>query len=374
MRRLSISDSEVRNVKIFGLVTVALFMLCVSVFEFVFLRLGETLPYEDVVRRQQLNEELYYSPRYFNVGDIYKIYGVQSSKPEIIALGTSRIMPMEQKHIAGAKFYNAGVDASTSREIAGMLKILKSLDREAMPGGIVLGIDSWLFNPNYPANRQDWKSRMKSSLERIPVLAGFYAAYQFVAQRTKSYDMFIADKGSWFEYLFPAPQETGIGLNARMAQGGFRSDGSFHYPDSHKADNVREISEWRQWLARDQYRFTAAADIDPNALNNFKGLLEVYRTKNIKVVGVLLPFRGDFYSALTSVQPQAGFFEKFRKTIPSAMNAFGYPCYDFSSPEAMDLTTEDFWDNLHLKQTPFGKIMKRILVEFHDEPMINTVL
>jgi hypothetical protein len=273
-------------------------------------------------------------------------------------------MPLSQEHISQGRFYNAGVDASTSREIDGMRNILKSLDGGTLPKTIIVGIDPWLFNPNYPPNQENMKNRLAEFIDCHGTLSRAYDAYLFVTARLKGYDLLIREQRNWYTEVFWPTVSNAIGMNAKFFNTGFLADGSFHYPDSYQGDEAKDVRDWERWLANDRYRFVRADEIAPKALEKFKDLLSYCQKRKIEVKGLLLPFRNDFYEAMNTVGTQAAFFRKFRDKVVETMGDFGYVCYDFSSPVTLDLTEQDFIDAHHLKAPSFSKIVDHL---FRDE-------
>ncbi len=114
MNPLSIFNSSIKRSVPFLLVTFLIFLLIVLCFEMVLYRLGETIPYKNIIARQEITSERY-SAKYFDTDRSYKVFGVKSRKPDIVALGNSRMLLLRQENFNNEKiFYIAAVAFSIS--------------------------------------------------------------------------------------------------------------------------------------------------------------------------------------------------------------------------------------------------------------------
>jgi len=361
MRRSSILNSKTKEFLGYVAVTIVLLAMVVAAFEIIFLRLGETWAYAKVIARQQETGECFL-PKFFNVPSAYKLQGAQAAHAQILALGTSRIMPLGQKYFQG-KFYNAGVDASSSGDLQGLRHILDGLRGEQLPVTVVLAIDPWIFNPNYSLNRHGWRNQLFRRLDSFTLGKNVHDVYRLTGQRLKSYDLLVKESSPWGYYFWSPESLPGIGLNAKLFATGFKKDGSFQYPKDYKGFAVKDLKKWQAWLNKDDYRFAAAKELDSAVLGQFEQFLLFCRVNNINVIGLLLPFRNDFFDALIQTEGQKDFLTSFRQKVPLLMKQHGFTCYDFTAPESLGLTTEDFLDMYHLKPEAFQKVMMKVTVE-----------
>ena len=108
-----------------------LFMLVISlllflIFEFILYRIGEIGDYEKIIIRQ-IQNNLLLGRGITNERLEYKIKGTLITKPDFLVLGTSRILGINKNYFDSYKFYNAGVSASVSRGLDGMIFLIKSI-------------------------------------------------------------------------------------------------------------------------------------------------------------------------------------------------------------------------------------------------------
>ena len=340
----------------FALASIAVFIGVCAAFELVLYRLGDSWPYERVVAEQARTGAIY-SQRYINATSGYKAIGVKEFSPKIVVLGNSRMLEfMEQSVPKGAGFYNAGVANSGGGELDSMMDILGSLDDGRLPETVVIGIDPLIFNPYSHDNaRYSRPQRLWRRLTvRFPLLLRVWRRYTYYA--------LLSDKSPWVRCLFSEAGAEGIGVDARLFQAGYARDGSYHYPDHYFPAPAPEGSAApAQEATINESRYPPCAALDPALLEKFVSMLRYCRRRGIRVVGVLMPFRQDLYTALATLPTHRSFFQDFRARVPAIMAQMGFQCFDFSSPATVGLTNADFGDEIHLLEKPSSAIMKRIL-------------
>ena len=72
-------------------------------------------------------------------------------KPDIIAIGSSRIMSIDSDFFNDKIFINNGVSGASIEDLIAIYQMYKSKDM--LPKEIILGVDPWLFNINNNQNR-----------------------------------------------------------------------------------------------------------------------------------------------------------------------------------------------------------------------------
>lgn len=350
MKHLYTFNFNLRLLRTFALVFGVVFIFFVIFLESVLWRLDETVHYPTVIERQVKTSELY-SPKYFNVDNDYKKFFLRKHPAKIVAVGTSRVFQIDREDIGSEKFFNAGSSASTSKDIDGMIDIVQSIPDENLPDTLLVGIDPWLFNPRYPGN----KKGAKAKLSRIPVVYGAYGIFKAAKNRMAAYSLLINEERNILPSLISVTE--GIGLNAKLFNAGFGVDGSYHYPPDREEEIPKSHEDWKDVLSKDRYRFAPASALSQEALSKFENLLKYCQANGINVIGYLMPFRPDFYEALTTTDSHAAYFKEFRKQIPKLIRSYGFKCHDYSSPAGLGLRAEDFRDKMHVKSYVYRDLM-----------------
>ncbi|MEM7391341.1 MAG: hypothetical protein AAF492_03250, partial [Verrucomicrobiota bacterium] len=110
----------------------------------VFFAAEETVSPDRAIQKQTADRSIIYGPAYSNPNPSYKFKAAVARKPEVLALGTSRVMQFRswlftQKPDA---FYNAGGAVTKLPDIQQFLALI-----EPDPKVILLGLDHYFFNP-----------------------------------------------------------------------------------------------------------------------------------------------------------------------------------------------------------------------------------
>ena len=341
------------------------------IFEFSFYRLGEIGNYAEIINQQKINDILF-GPKLRQKATLdYKIKGTVIIKPDILILGTSTIMQINQKHFSHNKIYNAGVNASASQGLEGMIKLLNSIPKNDLPKHIIVGLDPWIFNPNYPENSNNKTIRelVKNALKNKPLIFNtvklIVNSPRDLIRRLSSYSSLINQKTPWIHYLFSSPGFKGFGLNAKMLEIGYRFDGSYKYPNDYgKEWNDQSIENYKIILEKDAYRFAPASQIYNKSIDDLKNILDFAIKNNIYITGLLPPFSPNFYSALTSMSDRSKFYQEYENKICSIFQSYGFQCFNFCDIQNNTIIKKynnDFYDNMHPGEGLMGEITKQIM-------------
>lgn len=333
----------------------------VAVFEIILYRLQETWPYKKVLEYQQTNDALY-ATRYFNQGLDYKFAGMHQAQPEVLILGTSRILQIRSSYFQDRSFYNAGIVGSVSEGLRGMKKFVSSFDKNYTPEEIIISIDPWLLNPNYPENRTGLKMKVLNAITENEFTDKMYRTYKFLKYHRMAYIAIVEEKKNILPFIVAGPAAKRIGLNAVLENTGFDRDGSYHYPKDYvdKEDQIKDIDFLTNWLKKNTYRFAPASTVDKRALERLDQILKVSQDKGIKIKGVIMPLRIDLYEALTAAKTHSVYLKDFRQHTCASFQRHGYECHDFTDPAALNLKTDDFIDKLHAKESVMDKVAVRV--------------
>ena len=341
------------------------------IFEFSFYRLGEIGNYAEIINQQKINDILF-GPKLTDKATLdYKIKGTVIIKPDILILGTSRIMQINQKHFSHNKIYNAGVNASGMQGLEGMIKLLNSIPKNDLPKHIIVGLDPWIFNPNYPENSNNKTIRelVKNALKTKPLIFNtvklIVNSPRDLIRRLSSYSSLINQKTPWIHYLFSSRGFKGFGLNAKMLEIGYRFDGSYKYPNDYgKEWNDQSIENYKIILEKDAYRFVPASQIYNKSIDDLKSILDFAIKNNIYITGLLPPFSPNFYSALTSMSDRSKFYQEYENKICSIFQSYGFQCFNFCDIQNNTIIKKynnDFYDNMHPGEGLMSEITKQIM-------------
>jgi len=110
-----------------------------------------------------------------------------ASAPEVLVLGSSRVMPIRARDFAPRTFYNASVSSATLDDILALHELFAS--RGGGPSLLIVGIDPWMLQPNdtmtgwQTLSAEHERACEKAALtdcDRAPILAGARRALRAV--------------------------------------------------------------------------------------------------------------------------------------------------------------------------------------------------
>ena len=336
-----------------------LFMLVISlllflIFEFILYRIGEIGDYEKIIIRQ-IQNNLLLGRGITNERLEYKIKGTLITKPDFLVLGTSRILGISKKNFDPYKFYNAGVSASVSGGLDGMMLLIISIPINSLPKYVFIGLDPWLFNPNYPENITILKNKIKS----IHFLYNLVKLFKYPFSQLRSYKSLIKYKHPWLHYLFQDRSHNGYGLNAKVFNAGFGPDGSFQRREDYKNSWFDgSVIEYKKQFLFDNYRFPAASHIHKFSLEKLKFLLDFLKKRNIYAIGFLPPLSPNSYSALTSMDDRSVFYHEYEENVCLVFKLYDYNCFNFT-----DIQKSEFLEDYHYDFSDFMHAGNKLLME-----------
>lgn len=365
----------VRNILRFLIVCTCIYVI---VLEFSLYKLGESGKYEKIINKQ-IKYNVLFGRKLTNETLEYKIMGAQIIKPKILTLGTSRIMQVRQQFFKSHIIYNAAISASISQGIGEMKHFLDMVKDSTNIKHVIIGLDPWLFNPNYPDNQranktESLKSKLKKRLSNFPLLYNglkqLKSYLSDISARPIIYRKLIPEYQSSLRYLFKDRQFKGYGLNSKIHNSGFRFDGSYQYPGDYQEGWLdASIISYKNSLKNDNYRFSPAQNIYYDSLYELQQLLDFAKSEQINVIGLMPPFSPNFYSALTSMENRKSFIKDYEIKVCSTLVKNGFKCYNYSDirkyPQ-LNIHSGDFYDNTHAKPILINKIISNILNDMNN--------
>lgn len=346
---------------------VFLFLLPVAiifaVLIFLGMRVGELRKTDSVVEFEIKHPgETLFLRRILQDTDSYKFKKLLRLKPDVLILGSSRVMQFRQEMFGeDVLFYNGGGLAEMP---LGFQELLGLLPKDYQPKIIFIGLDSF----EYGKKRNSGRGALRAQMEKADYFAPTnWQPYVYVAQRLAV--GIIGNPARLFDYLQPKEPingKTAIGVFA-LEGNGFRFDGSFQYGGSilsrrlnpNFTDTEDVIGRIRQGTAQ----FVFDSDFDDEKAEDLKTFLEAAKAGNIFVVGFAPPYSSEVYKELTISPRHKNLFADFRSKIPKIFAEAGFPFYDFSDLSVLGLNDQYMFDGFHPTETAAAYMMKRMISE-----------
>ncbi|MEK7078195.1 MAG: hypothetical protein AAB911_01365 [Patescibacteria group bacterium] len=345
-----------KNIFLFWLPLVIIFFIL----EAVIFYSGELLPIKRVISLQTKSRQDILFGR--KIADqslrTYKYLTILSKKPDVLVLGSSRVMQIRQEMFDDSeKFYNAG---GLIHNIADLIDFIKLLPDEAKPKTIILGVDFyWLGEKNdliYGLSED-----LSKKEEAYQWKAHLYVARYLFLQIAKN-PIYIFKKV--VDEQEPIESKSAIGLNALLFGDGFRSDGSYQY-----GHNIQEMANEIKFIDGEKVLDRINNGTDPfeqgsffseDRFNLLAEFLEISKKKGIKVVGLATPFSSEVIKELKSSVYQRDLFNNFQARIPLLFDEFGFQFFDYSDLASLGLNDLYMFDGMHSTEVTMGKILFNI--------------
>ncbi len=301
-----------------------------GVYEYLMLNLGEVCRISKVFELQEGNNSLFMRKYLSQEFNSYKIYGIKKQEPEVLVVGSSRVMQIKGDYFKG-KFYNAGGLIQNHKDLN------KFLTNKVNADCIIIGIDSWWYKKNNIENASTW---IEDNIEEEVFTK---ARYNSVKKIKNIFLDFLAKRIS-----------NNIGASAQLSNGGFRIDGSMKIPDERINFLIKENkfidTEEPPVYKRIQEGITSSfsiSKIDTTEFLHSANLIKLLAEQGKEVVVYLPPFSTESYNLFKSTPAQDNFYQFTTDFIPKTLSALDINFIATESPNDYDLDDTYFIDGFH---------------------------
>jgi hypothetical protein len=285
-------------------------------------------------------------------GWVYKAAGYRIAKPEILALGSSRVMQLRQKFFT-APFFNGG--ASEERSIYSTREALNAFLTVHEPKLVIVGLDFFWFNAAYT----NAKDPLYTKDDAAPGLNK--GTLRLLAQ---PYLWLVQGKitsGDYFRDLTGGSRDAvpcRIGVQAQKLNIGFAADGS-HYnigliEGDVEAEDVK-FSKIRTSIEKGAAggRFAFGAHADPAALAALKDMMETLKKRHIPAVFFLPPVA----PAIRDMTAARGKDFAYIADLRAALKSMPMPVFDFYDPASLPAGDCEFLDGFHGGDLAYARML-----------------
>lgn len=317
----------------------------------IFLRAGEFLSVDEVIDSQSAAEAMLYGQSYSDPAKPYKLRSARRREPELMALGSSRIMQLRAHFFREPReFYNAGGAVATAWDFRHFLSLLEPAARGEL---MLVALDPWSFNPRRTGSADAGKREFLVEDTALNIIQRrWHTVYRDLWQRKIDLRrVIVAGRGA------------DVGLNAVQNARGFRADGSYSYGAAISAPDFAEHwdPEFRDTLSRiatGSRRFEWSDEIAPAAVREVERFLAACSERGISVVGFLPPFAPSVWRALQA-SGHYGYLARIEPALRPSFEAQRFPLFDFSDPAILDATDAEFIDGFHGSERTYARLLLR---------------
>ncbi len=294
---------------------------------------------------------------YSNPVTFLKLHAAKQKTPEILALGTSRIMQVRDFFFKNSSsFYNAG---------GGIFRInylryfTSEVIKSAKPRMIIVCLDQNFFNPNWDnLSKTKFDDEYKDEYNAL--------SYIFNNATTCWHDAFEGKVPADYCLNLKPGQ---IGLTAAVKKNGFRSDGSYYSGQikSHpEEDQDYQFKNTLDRIAKATKRFEYAQQINSRAVNELDSFLTFCKVNNIHVVSFLPPYANKILSVMRSKGNDYAYLDKIMPALKPVFEKHRLNVFDFTDLSTIQAGDEEVLDGFHGSE----KIYLRMMIQMANKDSI----
>lgn len=309
----------------------------------------EVSDYDGITKSQQeSSSEFIVGMGYNEQTSYYKLSNIEYYHPEVIALGTSRVMQFKADYFSTG-FYNAG--GAVNNNYDEYQNFLANLNIDVRPKLIILGLDTWVFNDNWNRNASKtdkFYKIVKNRPDIRSILLVMMADYR--------------DKKWTFGQLLDEEKNC-LGFNGRIKKSGFLKDGSYYYGDNYRNPKAQKDYLFADTYSRidtGAYRFEYGETVDEESLMELNGLLDYCKQENIMVVAFIPPFAPSVYEKMQN-SDRYGYMKDIYPKCEELFRQYNYEVYDLQNPSILGCADDYYIDGFHGGDIVYGKIIKHML-------------
>lgn len=303
---------------------------------------GEFAAVDVNIERQREDGGILFGMGYNEQTDYYKLKNLTYYKPELFALGTSRVMQFKDEFFDGS-FYNCG--GAVGQNYSEYRNFIRNVDYD--PKMVIIGIDYWVFNDNW----NNW-CRDYDEFEEIESMDADIPALMKTIVSDRLHNKWTG------ETINNYPDN--LGFNGRVKDAGYMNDGSYYYGNLYRNPESSDDCQFAETLDRIGHggvRFEWADHIDDDTLRQLKDLLSYCRERDIYVIGFLAPLPPAIYDVMVK-SGDYGYLDEVAPACGEIFGEYNYEFYDYLDGEKLGMGDEYYIDGSHGSELVYGRIIE----------------
>lgn len=274
----------------------------------------------------------------------YKLRLYAAKKPEVLTLGSSRVMQFRGKYFS-RPFVNVG---GTAGNLAVLRSTIDAMLGVHKPEAIILGLDFWWFTRKWEPN--PWQN--------TPPTSGSYN-YGFDTLKIP-WEWLLTGKVSAAEFFAPLTGDfrpDRYGIMAQRFNDGFGSDGSWYYTADITGQQKPFDYQFRDTLKQVEYgikAFSYAPEISQDHLDAFAEIYCKLKARGIKTFVFISPLSMRVLNAMKDRESQ--YPQLF--TLYENLRQRGIEVMDFTDPRRFGSGDCEFVDGFHGGEVTYARILR----------------
>ena len=283
-------------------------------------------------------------------------------KPEILILGSSRIMEIGTDFFKGAKLMNNGVSMAVIEDDLAILNMY--IKQGIKPNKIILGLDPWTLNDNNPENR--WKfvyqSEYNEMLDRIGDEKN---------DKLKDYFTFNPRYSEMFSFTYFQESLKAKIWNEKKSQGAYYptqtktnntftklTDGSISYDITYRSKTPEELKN--QVVNYSESVFSSSLlnfnEVSSSKMKIIDQLILYCKKNEIEIELLLAPFHPYSYNLVVS-KPKYCLIPETEIIYKNIANHHTIKLFGSFNPANLNFKDSVFFDEMHCNEWAMKKIL-----------------
>jgi hypothetical protein len=335
------------------LVTILAFVAAMSGFNAAVTKAGERLTTKDLIAYQSARPHALYRTALADktMSPIQRMERFELLQPEVIALGSSRVLQFRQSHFS-VPFANMGMSLhlahypDVAREI-----VLK----KGRLNTVILAADFWLFHPLAKDSLVNPLQAKKKTFLKSIIKEYLNAPSNFILYHSNSWStlirVFCACIPSAGRYLGDV-----LGLGAFADGAGVSRDGSYHYTwtfdENFRTQGFKDIAERIQ---KGDRGFEPSDYVSARRLNYFRETVAIFERAGISVITIIPPVAPEI-AELMDHSGKYGIIADLSHIIASMPK----PGFNFHYAKLFGSSDCEFVDGIHGGEVAYLRMLKAI--------------
>lgn len=340
--------SDARRFLIWAGVVFAALCVCVPGGAWLYLKgIGE-LSLPAVVEAQTRNPRCLFGSGIEQDNYTYKLALYRQARPDVVAVGSSRVMQIRGRYFKGA-FVNMGGAVGSTLALASLVEAMLEVHR---PKLVVIGVDFWWFNEAYSRNKNK------------PLPTGY--AYAMTLERLKLPYYWLVQGKIQLDDLISAAgfgdSACRFGVMARQLADGFGSDGSYYQTSlvtGRRKPDQPGFDEVLQRIAHGKDRFEWGDAVSAEDLARFRSAVARLQNAGATVVMFMPPLAQPVYDAVRS-RPH---HYRFVAQLPTSFLGAGLSVHDYTDPARVNAEDCEFLDGFHGGEVVYARLVANLVQE-----------
>lgn len=351
--------------KFWFLRTIGIIICCIAVFcgisEYMLYRINEQDVGTETAIKKQLEGNVLYGSALREDPSYLKFAIIEEKKPDILILGSSRVMQFRQKFFYNSMYTMGGLVISLND----ITNIWEEVEKIYKPKIIIIGVDMWWFNPQYSMMNEEHfkKSNLLNEDENLKIFINnrIYMYRRFwneIVFNNRFRNICINNNIDKNNKLGYQDKDT-IGASALYKRAGYRIDGSYFY--GYEFMNEIENPNHLKSIEKNKLSRLKRTDfIDKNNLIAFKNLIHRIKKENVEVVVFLPPFPEEVYDLLSNTNKSGILLKEFEYNIKNICKEEQVSFYNFGNMAWLDSSDNEALDGLHGSERTYAKLVLKM--------------